>query len=171
MPESFFFFKSSKTITLIRKLLKHSLQRLSKAKQEFVQTFERCSSQTLPTLWWRKEAELGSCLLLHQSHSSVETPAAPGAESPPPVADSCHLQNSLLHSGALAANNIEEQQLQNHDCLSVQQPQLKLNAFSPKVKLIAGSSLWVIHKYFSYCKNVCSKGYSIMLGKCRSTHP
>lgn len=104
----------------------NKLSDFSERKQEFVQTFEQCSAQTLPTLWWRREARLGSCLLLHRSHSSVETPAGLGAESPPPAADSCHLQNSLLHSDASTASNIEEQQLHNHDCLSVQQVQLKL---------------------------------------------
>lgn len=116
----------------------------------FVQTSERCSLQTLPTLWWRMAAGPGSCLLLHQSHSCAETPAAPGAETPPPAADSYRLRNSPLHSGASAANNTDEQQLHNQDSRSTLLP----------------VSVWSqAHKYLSIRRSACSTGYPIMLGK------
>lgn len=123
--------KSSETITLMSKLQKPFLQRLCKGSPVFVPTFEQCSSQKLPTRWWRKTAELGSCLTLHRSHSSADSPGARGAESPPPAADSCHLRNPRLHSDASAANNTEQQQLENHDCLSLQ-------LTSSNVNMIAG---------------------------------
>lgn len=68
-----------------------------------MRTSAGCSSQTLPTRWWRRAAEPGSCLPLHQSRSCAETPAAGGAANPPPAAESCRLRSSRLHSGASAA--------------------------------------------------------------------
>jgi len=108
-------FKWSQTPPFIStiQVQKHALKVSSCARTE-VETFEGCSLRSLPTLWRREEAEFGSCLLWHRPHSCVETPAGHGAGSPPPAAGSCHLQNSLLRSGASAANGTREKPVNLH---------------------------------------------------------